>query len=790
MAHSTRHRLQAPPASRPGDWWRQAVEASLNGIAFADPDGRLTYVNPSWMRMLGYERADEVLGRHASEFSESVEHAADFIATIRAQGAWVGEASARGKQGETFTVEVSGSILMDAAGEAAGLMASIVDISAQKGAEAALRFSEERYRSLVESAVDPIFTCDWTGRYLYANRAAAVTLGKQPLEVIGKTVDELFPVDIATRMRAGVRRVFETGEPLVSEEGIEIQGHPKWYSNILQPIRGRDGRVEAVQGVVRDITKLKEAEEALRQSEERLRQAIRIADIGIFDHDHVTDVVYTSPRHREIRGISADEPVFGKDFISVGGEPPARWDLTHPEDRARIDASVRAAHHPEGDGRFDVEYRIVRHDGSLRWIAVRSQTLFDRHGETPRAVRTIGALRDVTEEKQAAEEREQLQAQLWQAQKMESVGQLAGGVAHDFNNMLTVINGNAELALEQLDPAEPLHAIVQEIRIAGERSANLTRQLLGFARRQARMPRVLNLDDLASESIAMLRRLIGENVELVWRPAHDRWLVRVDPTQVEQILVNLAANARDAIDDVGEIAIRTSNVVLDAAQCARHPGAVSGEHVMLEIVDNGCGMDAETQAHIFEPFYTTKPVGQGTGLGLATVYGIVRQNDGFLEVESTVGAGTTFRIFFPRFLDDAASPEIDGSAEAPLTGSETVLLVEDQSMVGRLTMRMLEKLGYTVFLADSPADAIRIAEEHGTGIQLLLTDVVMPQMNGRDLADELVSRNPHLKCLLFSGYPLGATSRHSTLADGVHFLSKPFSRQSLAAKVREVLDAQ
>jgi len=349
-------------------------------------------------------------------------------------------------------------------------------------------------------------------------------------------------------------------------------------------------------------------------------------------------------------------------------------------------------------------------------------------------------------------------------------------------------------ALEQADALFPKRyddlagVILEEIREAGHQSASLTRQLLGFARRQTRMPRVLDLNEAAGASINMLGRLIGENIQLVWRPAHDLWSVRVDPTQIEQILANLATNARDAIDDSGEISIRTANVVLGDTDCADRTGILPGEFVMLEVGDNGCGMDVETQGRIFEPFYTTKGVGRGTGLGLATVDGIVRQNNGFIEVESVTGQGTRFRVFLPRFVDHGALDKAVAPLAAPVATSATILLVEDQLMVLRLTMRMLQKLGYTVLSAGTPEEAVRLAGEHANDIQLLLTDVVMPQMNGHDLAKELVASHPRLKYLLFSGYPLGTAPHQSTLGDGVHFLPKPFSQDQLGAKVREVLD--
>jgi CheY-like chemotaxis protein len=372
---------------------------------------------------------------------------------------------------------------------------------------------------------------------------------------------------------------------------------------------------------------------------------------------------------------------------------------------------------------------------------------------------------------------------------MESIGRLAGGVAHDFNNMLNVILGHVELALQQTDPSSTLHADLDQVQSAARRSADLTHQLLAFARRQTVVPQVLNLNDVVTGALKILRRLIGEDIDLVWMPGHDLWSVRVDPSQVDQLLTNLAANARDAIDGVGRITIRTENVVLDEGHCAGHDGFRPGRYALLEMTDNGRGMDQETQAHIFEPFYTTKSEGHGTGLGLATVYGIVVQNSGFVGVTSEVSCGTTIRIFLPYVAGEAPLSDTRGGAETLRTGTETILLVEDEPMVLGLSKALLERLGYAVLPASLPSEAIRLVEEHTGKIDLLVTDVVMPEMNGRDLAARLLALSPQTKCLFFSGYTDSAVSADGVLGEGVFFLQKPFSLKDLASKVRDALES-
>jgi nitrogen-specific signal transduction histidine kinase/CheY-like chemotaxis protein len=400
---------------------------------------------------------------------------------------------------------------------------------------------------------------------------------------------------------------------------------------------------------------------------------------------------------------------------------------------------------------------------------------------------TVAFILDNSERKRSAEERAKLEAQLQQAQKMESIGRLAGGVAHDFNNMLGVILGHTELALEQVNRTHPLHADLTEIQQAAKRSADLTRQLLAFARRQTIVPRVLDLNETVGGMLTLLRRLIGENIELRWRPGADLWSVELDPSQIDQILTNLCVNAKDAITEFGTIIVETSNRTIDATGSAGHEGAVPGDYVQLTVRDDGCGMDEETLGHIFEPFFTTKGVGEGTGLGLATVYGAVRQNHGFAEVTSAPEKGTTFTVFLPRHEGKTELGPIEGEAMPDSRGRETVLLVEDEAAILRLTERMLRRQGYIVLAASTPREAIRLAGDRLGQIDLLLTDVVMPEMNGRDLAKTLLSSYPGLKCVYTSGYTADVIARDGVLDAGALFLQKPFSMKDLAAKVREAL---
>ncbi len=402
----------------------------------------------------------------------------------------------------------------------------------------------------------------------------------------------------------------------------------------------------------------------------------------------------------------------------------------------------------------------------------------------------IVVMTDITEQKQAATAKEKLQDQLLQAQKMESVGRLAGGVAHDFNNMLTAILGHAELAMLNCSPEDAIHVNLKVIESAAQRSADLVRQLLAFARKQTVAPKIFDLNDRVAGLLKMLVRLIGEDIDLVWKPDTEIWSIKVDPSQIDQILANLCVNARDAIAGVGKITIGTRNTVVDADYCTLHPTIRPGEYVQLSVSDNGFGMDKEILEHIFEPFFTTKEVGKGTGLGLSTVYGIAKQNHGFVNVYSEPGKGTTFKIYLPRFAASVVAEKVEEKTEIPQGKSQLVLLVEDEEVILKVGQAMLTRLGYRVLAAATPSEALRLAQAHAGEIELLITDVIMPEMNGRDLANRLVGGIPGLKCLFTSGYTADTIAHHGVLDEKINFIQKPFSFAELAVKVCEVMDQE
>ncbi len=580
-----------------------------------------------------------------------------------------------------------------------------------------------------------------------------------------------------------------------SEGGLP-EGHPPLERFLALPVIRQD-QVVAVVGVANkedayretDILQLtllldtvwggvenRRAQDALRESERKFRSFVENANDIVYSLDPEGRFSFVSPNWIDFLGHPVEE-VQGRSFEA----------FVHPEDIHRcrdfLNKTISTKEKQSG-----VEYRVRHLDGSWRWQVSNGSPLRATDGTV---IGISGIARDVTERKEAEGDREKLQRQLEQSQKMESVGRLAGGVAHDFNNMLNVILGHAEILLTELSGDAEARSNLEEIERAALRSADLTRQLLAFARKQTISPKILDLNRTIESLLKMLGRLLGEDIDLRWVPGEDLDPVLMDPGQVDQILVNLCVNARDAIGrDGGKITIETGSAELDEEYCADHPGFVPGSFVLLVVSDDGSGMDEKTKARIFEPFFTTKEMGKGTGLGLATVYGTVKQSDGFINVYSEPGKGSTFRIYLPvpPGSRQRGGTGRDGKAE-PARGVETVLLVEDDGAMLTLTTRMMERLGYRVLSAQTPGDAIRLAREHEGEVQLLVTDVVMPELNGRELARQLHTLYPSMGTLFISGYTANVIAHHGVLDEGIHFLQKPFGMQSLAKKLREALES-
>ena len=558
---------------------------------------------------------------------------------------------------------------------------------------------------------------------------------------------------------------------LVDEKPVGVIG----LANKAGDFSAQDARLAGAFGNLAAIAfERSQAEETLRQSEEKYRLlADNTADcIWMLGLD--SRLLYVNPAAERLFGFRPEEMIGMELHRYTTGESQRQIETIMAE-------ALAQAQEPKP---ITFETELLHREGHAVPVEITGRVLTDGEG---RPVALQGVTREISERKRAAAEQADLQAQLAQAQKMESVGRLAGGVAHDFNNMLQVIIGNTDLALGKPDLTDDLRDDLQEIRTAAASSAKLTRQLLAFARRQTVSPRVLDLNETVSGMLKMLQRLIGEDIELRWLPQADLWPIRIDPSQVDQILANLAVNARDAISGTGRIEIATENVTLDPAFAAQHPGSEPGEWVRLQVSDSGVGMDAETLAHVFDPFFTTKGLGQGTGLGLATIYGIVKQNDGYVDVTSEPQRGTTFMIYFPRSTGAGEEDEHQPAADTLRGAGEKLLLVEDEPSILNLCRAMLSGLGYDVLAAGTIRAAIDLAAGEDR-LDLLITDVVMPQMNGWDLAARLREGHPGLLTLFMSGYPTEVIARRGRLAEGVSFIQKPFTADELAAKVRARLD--
>ena len=517
----------------------------------------------------------------------------------------------------------------------------------------------------------------------------------------------------------------------------------------------------------------RQAEEALKKSEARFRTLFKKAPIPMCYISLDGKILDVNDSLTESMGYTTDDlPTLEQIWkLSFTGS-----DLKNPITSTSI-ADLKSAVTGNSDVE-SIECPVFCRNGTRRIMVIRTRVLGDS---------IIVSFFDITERRRAEEEREKLREQLHQSQKLEAVGILAGGVAHDFNNMLGAIMGYAEIAKHDMDSANPFRKNLDRILDAARRSANLTRQLLVFARKQTIEPVVFDVSRAVESILKMIGRIIGENIELIWQPGKGPSTVRMDPSQFDQILINLCVNARDAIADVGRITIETGTVFFDRAYCASHAGAVPGHYVLLSVSDNGCGMDKETLNHIFEPFFTTKVPGRGTGMGLATVYGIVKQNRGVISAESEPGKGSAFRIWIPLNRDKAATAEQEEVEDVPRSRGETILIAEDDPTLLEMGMAMLQNLGYSVISAAAPNEAIRIAKENKSEIDLLITDVIMPEMNGRELAERLQAIRPKMKHLFMSGYTADIIAHQGVLDEGLNFIQKPFSMKDMAVKVRQVL---
>ncbi len=739
-----------------------------------DLSGRFTYANIAVERTHGWT-VDEFMERTLPELVTPRQAAMD-AAMMEAELAKAAdprynrktvisfESEELRKDGSTFWAEIHATWLWSDEGKPVGIIGVSHDITERKLMEEELKKSRELLELITENMSDMIRLSDLQGNILYISPSHFRGLGYKKEERLGMSVfDVVHPDDLEMVINKFSQGLVDGYQTRIEYRVRHKDGHYIWLDTVGDLIKNEQGAPAAVITCSRDITQRKLADDALRRSEERYRTIFENSATANILMAEDTTIIMANDNFARLSGYNRQEL-----------EGKLSWTIfVHPDDRERMKAYHRKRRIDPGSVPSAYDFRVVSRKGEVKNMMMNVALI-------PESKSSIATLIDMTAGKQ-------LEAQFIQAQKMESVGRLAGGVAHDFNNMLSVILGNTELAISRLKTGDPLYKTLQEILNAGMRSADLTRQLLAFARKQAVVPKVLDLNDTVAGMLKMLRRLIGEDIDLGWRPGPRLWKVNMDPSQVDQLLANLTVNARDAIEKAGRVIIETSNTTCDEAYCADQPDCAAGDYVVLTVSDNGCGMEKEMLANIFEPFFTTKKEGQGTGLGLATVYGIVKQNGGFINTCSEPGQGTTFSIHLPRYRDEATENDRHKSQGKIQGGTETILIAEDEEAVLKLSENMLVMLGYKVLAAKGHHQALRLAEEYHENIDMLLTDVVMPGMSGKELAERLMAIKPGLKCLYMSGYTADIIARQGILDEGIQFISKPFSVRDLAAKVRETL---
>ncbi|MBI5843565.1 MAG: PAS domain S-box protein [Deltaproteobacteria bacterium] len=814
--------------------FRNIVEKTNEGVWTTDAHFVTTFVNPAMTRMMGFT-LEEMMGKSVESFifpEDMADHRERMENRRNGQEDHY-ERRFRRKDGKELWAIVSATARLDEKGVFAGSFAMFTDITQRRIIEDSLKESERFARATLDGLSGGIAILDQHGRIEAVNESwrkfarendgipQKVCEGANYLEVCENAQNRDY--EGAGQFAQGIRKVLSGDLIEYSQEyPCHSVREQRWFIGRVTRFPGQ-GQARAVVSH-ENITTRKQAEEALRQKS-AVDSALAEIAAGLLKTDAlIENVAFTILRHA--RFLTQSPHGFVGSINTATGElcihtisammgndnHPARQDkqLVFPIGPDGKYAGLwgealntrkpfftnAPSEHPASKGvppghialKNFLTVPVIVENNLLGQISLTNSPR-DYTAEDLEAIRRIAELYGMfLRDQQAKKNLERSEEQLRQAQKMEAIGQLAGGVAHDFNNMLQVILGNTGFALEEAGPGTPLSESLFEIKNAANRSRELTKQLLAFARKQTIAPKVLDLNETVEKLLKMLRRLLGEDIDLLWRPAQKLGKVKMDPSQLDQLLANLLVNAKDAIGGVGKVTIETKNVHFNEDHCALNPGSAPGYYVMLAVSDNGCGMEKDILAKIFEPFYTTKEVGKGTGLGLSMVYGIVKQNNGFINVYSEPGESTTFKIYMP--LHEAFEADED-QAIAPKEatgGDEVLLLVEDEGALLRLVKKLLEKLGYTVLSATSPEMALQLASAHAGPIHLLITDVVMPEMSGRDLLGKFNQLRPGVKCLYMSGYTANAIAHHGILDEGVHFLQKPFSVDEIAKKVRAVLD--
>jgi two-component system cell cycle sensor histidine kinase/response regulator CckA len=745
---------------------RFAVEHASDPCHWVSRDARLKYVNEAACRSLGYTR-EELLQMSVHDIDPSIVPA-DWEARwqdFSKADSITFQTRHRAKDGRVFPVEVQCNYL-EFEGDRL-LCAYIRDITARERASRALRESEEKFRALVENNPDVVVRFDREYRHLYVNPAFETELGIAARDALGRTYRECGrSAETADYFESQIQRVFETGQEHTFETSVMTSGGLHHFLSRGVPEFAADGSVASALFIHRDISDRKRAEVVLREHEARLRAVVGNSEALIFQLDTSGVFLLCEGRALVPLGLTMGQAVGQSIFRVFAGSPPMLEGV-----RKALSGQTASFTTCIGHMTFDTT----------------ASPVMDALG---RVSSVVGIATDVTARRRAEEEQEKLRAQLIQAQKMEAIGRLAGGVAHDFNNLLTGILGFSELALLDVGPdCEAGQCLLSLNEVVGQ-CKELTQQILAFSRQQVLTMTVLDVNAVILSAGKMLRRIIGEHIEVRINLEPDIGRVRADSSQLQQILLNLAVNARDAMPRGGVLTINTARAVLSADDVQGAPEIAPGDYVMLTVSDVGVGMDSETMSRVFEPFFTTKQLGRGTGLGLATVYGIVKQHGGLIEVQSAAGVGTAFKIFLPKVEEEPLADEADRVRGAVSRGQETVLVVEDDELVRDLTLRRLSKCGYEVLVAAGPIQALELVRRHTGPLDVVVTDMVMPDMNGRQLYAELCKLRPGLRVLFMSGYPGDTLAQHGgTLDEGLQFVQKPFTVADLTRHLRRVLES-
>ena len=787
-------RKQAERALRESEGKYRNILENMDDIYLeTDLKGNYIFFNDSLCRVLGYSREElQNINYRLIGPPERVQYIYKALNEIYVTGREKNFAEYKliARDGSTIYLDMSVSLLRSSTGEPVGFKAFGRDITEKVKARRKIEESERRLRLITDNIADVIWTMDFNMHFTYISPSIIRVAGFTPEEVINTPVKAIVPPDhyeqfkqlLADELAREEKRPFstESGVTIYEIPFLHKDGSPRWAEINVAFNRDENGRAFEIVGVARDVTKRKRAEEALQESEKLYRMIVENVNDIVWTVGLDLHFTYVSPAHVRLTGFTTEEIVSMTlpDLVTAESFELAAKTLAE-------ELALETSGQPFNPNRYRIlELEVLRKDGSHVWVEITA--IFNRDPDG-RPTEIIAVGRDITERKKVAEERDKLEKQLAQAQKMETIGRLAGGVAHDFNNMLSVILGYVDLAKLHVAPKHFILKDIAEIEKAAIRSRDITRQLLAFSRQQIIEPKVIDINEMIARVQKALIRLIGEDIELEVIRGENLGMVKFDPSQMEQILINLAVNARDAMPDGGKLMMETENVALDDCYCDNHAGFTPGRYVRLSVSDNGVGMDQETLQHIYEPFFTTKETGKGTGLGLATIYGIVQQNNSFINVYSEPGHGTTFNIYIPHTTEERDVKE-KSEREPAAQGTGNVLLVEDDPMVLEITKRMLESLGYVVVVAKNALDAASLCEESSCeSIDLVITDVVMPSMSGKELRNRLTEIRPGIKVLFISGYTADAIARHGILDEGVHFLQKPFNLKDLARKVKEIL---